>query len=170
MKYALLILALVLTVTACQTMGQRTVTTQGDIPKTRTSGNPLADCTNTTTRRVVELANDARDDEGLNELYCDRALARVAQRHAQDMCDHNYLSHTSRDGRTMVDRVDEAGIDYMALGENVAMGQRTPERVHTGWMDSEYHRANILNDMFSRLGVGYVECGGQPYWVQVFAN
>lgn len=168
MKYAFIILAVALT--ACQTAGQRTVTTQGEIPKTRTSGNPLADCTSSTTRRVVELANEARADEDLNKLYCDRQLARVAQRHAQDMCEHNYLSHTSRDGRSMVDRADEAGIDYMALGENVALGQRTPERVHTGWMNSEYHRANILNDMFSRLGVGYVACDGQPYWVQVFAN
>jgi uncharacterized protein YkwD len=157
--------------TACQsTTAQRTVTTQGDIPKTRTSGNPYGDCHSQTTRRVVELANGARSGEDLNQLYCDRELARVAQRHAKDMCDHDYVSHTSRDGRSMVDRVDQAKIDYMAVGENVAMGQKTPEHVHEGWMGSELHRANILNDMFSRLGVGYVECGGQPYWVQVFAN
>ena len=94
----------------------------------------------------------------------------MAQAHADDMCEKSYLSHTSQDGRTMVDRARAAGFDFMTLGENVAMGQPSPEVVHENWMDSKYHRKNLLNPEFSRLGVGYAPCNGEPYWVQVLAN
>jgi uncharacterized protein YkwD len=163
MRYTILLAVALLVACSGQ---QRQVTAHGDVPKTRTSGDPYAECDRPQTRRVVELANGERDAT----LYCDRELAAIAQRHADDMCEHGYLSHTSRDGRTMQDRADRAGVDYMALGENVAMGQPTADRVHEGWMGSPNHRANIVHEMFSRLGVGYAPCGGQPYWVQVFAN
>jgi uncharacterized protein YkwD len=58
------------------------------------------------------------------------------------------------------------GISYKAAGENIAMGQRTPEEVVTAWMNSPGHRANILNANFTHLGVGYVASGN--YWTQMF--
>lgn len=167
-----IILCMAVFLVACQgpSSQQRVVKVEGEVPKTRTSGNPYAECNSQKTRKVVELANEARDDDGLGELYCDAELAAVAMAHAQDMCEHNYLSHTSRDGRQMQDRAEAAGVDFMALGENVAMGQRSAEQVHANWMDSPGHRANIMREMFTRLGVAYVPCDGTPFWVQVFAN
>jgi uncharacterized protein YkwD len=147
-----------------------TVTTSEESELTHTSGDPYADCRNYTVEQVTREANAVRDDKGLPPLHCAQKLAEIAQAHADDMCEKNYLSHTSKDGRTMVDRARNAGFDFMTLGENVAMGQRTPEQVHASWMDSKMHRRNILNGEFSRLGVGYAACGGTPYWVQVFAN
>lgn len=168
MKYIILIAAALLLV-ACQNGPQTVVENSGEMPKTRTSGDPYAECDGME-QKVAEHANSARSDEGLNQLYCDRELAKIAQAHAEDMCQNNYLSHTSQDGRTMQDRADNRSVDYMALGENVAMGQRSADQVHANWMDSPGHRKNLLHDMFSRIGVGYAPCGGQPYWVQVFAN
>ncbi len=36
------------------------------------------------------------------------------------------------------------GIKYSAAGENIAMGQRTPEKVVKGWMNSDGHRAKYF--------------------------
>ena len=52
------------------------------------------------------------------------------------------------------------------LPENIAQGQRTPEEVVQAWMNSAGHRANILNNGFTHIGVGYVESGN--YWTQQF--
>ena len=49
------------------------------------------------------------------------------------------------------------------------MGQRTPEEVMDGWMNSSSHRANILNGTFTSIGVGYyVDGAGAAHWVQIF--
>ena len=55
--------------------------------------------------------------------------------------------------------------DYSAAGENIALGQRSPEQVVNAWMNSEGHRANILNARFEYIGVGYADNEG---WVQLF--
>ena len=62
------------------------------------------------------------------------------------------------------------GIDYAYAGENIAMGQRTPEIVMNDWMNSSGHRANILNENFDYIGVGYTMVDGHPYWVQLFTG
>ena len=48
-------------------------------------------------------------------------------------------------------------------------GQKTPEAVMNAWMNSEGHRANILNPNFKKLGVGYrTDSQRTPYWTQLF--
>jgi uncharacterized protein YkwD len=171
MKHCILLFAALL-LAACSTGANTTTitTTTEDSQLTHTSGDPYAECRNDTVEQVTREANSARDDKGMHPLHCATELADIAQAHADDMCEKDYLSHTSKDGRTMVDRARNAGFDFMTLGENVAMGQPTAEKVHSSWMDSRMHRRNILNPEFSRLGVGYAPCDGTPYWVQVFAN
>ena len=117
---------------------------------------------------VRRLANEARGSAG--PLACDPNLAAAARGHAQDMCDRGYFSHTSQDGRSFTDRLDEAGATYRTAGENIAWGQRGPSEVHTSWMNSAGHRRNIMNTSFGRIGVGHVDCGGRPHWVQNFAD
>ena len=58
------------------------------------------------------------------------------------------------------------GLTYRTAGENIAMGYPTPGAVVDGWMNSEGHRANILNPSFTVIGVGYVSEGN--YWTQMF--
>lgn len=38
-----------------------------------------------------------------------------------------------------------------------------------GWMNSDGHRANILNKNYKNIGVGYYQdANGVNYWVQLF--
>ena len=53
--------------------------------------------------------------------------------------------------------------------ENIATGFPDPAGVVTGWMNSDGHRANILNCAYVHMGIGYAVGGtGTVYWTQVF--
>lgn len=55
-----------------------------------------------------------------------------------------------------------------ADGENIARGQTSAQQVTNAWMNSPGHRANILNEDFTHIGVGYVEEGN--YWTQIITQ
>ena len=116
---------------------------------------------------VASLVNAARQDAGLSELELDADLCAAAQARAQEIAQS--FSHTRPDGSSCFTILEELGISYRAAGENIAMGQRTPEEVMDGWMNSSGHRANILNGTFTSIGVGYyVDRAGAAHWVQIF--
>jgi len=118
---------------------------------------------------VVDLVNQERAANGLAALKVNAKLTTVAETKAADMRDNNYFSHTSPTYGSPFDMMKKFGVSYTAAGENIAMGQQTPQAVMTGWMNSSGHRANILNSSFTEIGVGYVTAGnGQTYWVQEF--
>ena len=116
---------------------------------------------------VASLVNAARQDAGLSELELDADLCAAAQARAQEIAQS--FSHTRPDGSSCFTILEEFGISYRAAGENIAMGQHTPEEVMDGWMNSSGHRANILNGTFTSIGVGYyVDGAGAAHWVQIF--
>ncbi len=119
---------------------------------------------------VVALTNEQRRDKGANVLTVDQRLADAAEAKAQDMLDRQYFAHTSPDGRGAAAIVAEAGYDYIAVGENLAMGAFSSERdLVQSWMDSPGHRANILNEAFTEIGVGVVQGAydGEEVWMAV---
>ncbi|RIW35132.1 sporulation protein [Bacillus salacetis] len=117
-------------------------------------------------RQVVELTNQERAKNGLPALKIDTELSKVAREKSNDMQAKNYFSHTSPTYGSPFDMMKQFGIDYRAAGENIAMGQRTPEEVVKAWMNSDGHRKNILSSNFTHIGVGHDANGN--YWTQMF--
>ncbi|PFZ98079.1 CAP domain-containing protein [Bacillus wiedmannii] len=117
-------------------------------------------------QRVVELTNAERAKQGLPALKIDTELSKVARVKSEDMQKNNYFDHNSPTYGSPFDMMKKFGISYTSAGENIAQGQRTPEEVVQAWMNSAGHRANILNNGFTHIGVGYVESGN--YWTQQF--
>lgn len=128
------------------------------------------ECGSAKARRVVHYVNQERRGRDLETLSCSRRLIRLAQDHADDMCQRGYVGHVSPDGVGMAERFERLDVRYSAMAENVAGGQQSAFQVHDGWMHSPAHRRNILHPALRRIGVGYAPCGGQPRWVQVFAG
>lgn len=120
--------------------------------------------------RVLELVNAERAKQGLSALQWHDGLANVAYAHSKDMHDRQFFSHNNPDGKTPFDRIMAYGLSYRRAAENIAAGQKTPEEVMQGWMNSSGHRANILDPNLTSLGVGYYKgsVGYQTYWTQVF--
>lgn len=119
-------------------------------------------------QEVIRLVNKIREENGLNPLAADWQLCRVARYKSQDMKDKGYFSHQSPTYGSPFDMMKSFGISYRSAGENIAMGQRTPEAVVNAWMNSSGHRANILNSSYTKIGVGYVSDGN--YWTQMFTG
>ncbi|MCY7675209.1 CAP domain-containing protein [Bacillus safensis] len=145
--------------------------------KENTNSNTKADQKDTTAskadsslnafeKEVVELTNKERAKQGLKALSVDSKLSKSARAKSQDMKDKNYFSHTSPTYGSPFDQMKKFGITYKSAGENIAQGQRSPQEVVTAWMNSEGHRANILNKSYTHIGVGYVKSGN--YWTQQF--
>ncbi|MDD2189372.1 MAG: CAP domain-containing protein [Eubacteriales bacterium] len=120
-------------------------------------------------QQVVDMVNKERAAAGLPALKVNTKLAGVAEKKAEDLRDKNYFSHTSPTYGSPFDMMKQFGISYSSAGENIAKGQKTPDSVMNGWMNSPGHKANILNTSFSEIGVGYVtDSNGTTYWVQMF--
>ncbi len=117
---------------------------------------------------VVRLVNLERGKNGLKPLTADWQLSRVARYKSQDMRDNRYFSHTSPVYGSPFQMIKNFGISYRSAGENIAMGQATPQAVVNAWMNSSGHRANILNSSYTHIGVGYVADG--RYWTQMFIS
>ncbi|TDE01611.1 CAP domain-containing protein [Jiangella asiatica] len=137
-----------------------------DHPPATSSPTPT-DSSPTLADEVVELTNEVRDDHGCPVLRADDRLAEAARLHSEDMVERDYFDHTSPDGDGPGERAARAGYDHWS-GENIAMGYATAADVVEGWMDSEGHRANILNCDSQAIGVGVAESDRGLYWTQMF--
>ena len=117
--------------------------------------------------RIVELVNEERAKAGLNPLTLQADVTEAAQVRAVE-CE-TLFSHTRPNGTSFSTALKEAGVSYRGAGENIAWGQKTPEQVMEGWMNSDGHRANILNEKYTSIGVGYYQnAAGRNYWSQLF--
>ncbi|MBQ7400209.1 MAG: CAP domain-containing protein [Clostridia bacterium] len=118
--------------------------------------------------QVLALVNAERAKYGLSSLTYDATLGRAADIRAVEI--KKLFSHTRPNGQSCFTVLDEIGYSYRTAGENIAYGQRSPEEVMTAWMNSEGHRANILGENYTHIGIGVYESGGVIYWSQFFAN
>lgn len=119
--------------------------------------------------QVLQLVNVERSKAGLSKLTMDSTLSAAAQKRAVEI--ETSFSHTRPNGTKFSTVLAEYGISYRTSGENLAYGQRSPEEVVNGWMNSPGHRANILNGNFNKIGIGVHQgSNGTIYWSQLFTN
>ncbi len=141
-------------------------TTSNPSTTTNTTVGPTTNSVSSYENKVLELVNAERKKAGLSTLKMNESLRNVARTKSQDMQTKKYFSHTSPTYGSPFDMMKKFGISYTMAGENIAMGQKTPEAVVTAWMNSPGHRANILKAQYTEIGVGYVASGN--YWTQMF--
>ncbi|MFE6186227.1 CAP domain-containing protein [Streptomyces sp. NPDC056465] len=116
---------------------------------------------------VLSLVNQERAKVGCSPVTASASLTALAQDFSDDMAARDFFGHTDPDGATPWDRADAAGVEGLG-GENIARGQADAQAVMDAWMDSEGHRANILNCDYKTLGVGVHLGSGGPWWTQDF--
>ncbi|WP_219948831.1 CAP domain-containing protein [Salinibacterium sp. M195] len=111
---------------------------------------------------IHSLVNQARWDSGQRGLIRNPAMDTVALNWAKQMAANSTMAHNPNYSTQIPQGWNKAG-------ENVAQGYPTAQTMHTGWMESPGHKANILGS-FTDVGIAFYESGGTTWGVQVFAN
>lgn len=115
---------------------------------------------------VVKLVNQERAKAGLPELMMFPRLSKAANIRIKETTEK--WSHERPDGRSSSTIITDLSIRWNAYGENIAYGQRSPQEVVRGWMNSEGHKKNILSANYKYIGVGVTQKNGVLYWTQEF--
>ena len=117
--------------------------------------------------QIAALVNKERAANGLSALKVSDVMSDAANVRAKEI--QSVFSHTRPDGKSCFTALTEAGVKYTYAAENIAYGQKTPEAVMKGWMNSSGHRANILSAKAQYIGIGVAYKNGTYYWTQFFA-
>ena len=102
---------------------------------------------------LVDDTNASRLTENLGKLTTNPVLERAAQMKADDMASKSYFAHNAPDGKTPWYWFTEAGYDYAAAGENLAVNFTDSKDVTQAWLASPTHRANIMNANYTEIGI-----------------
>jgi len=155
--------------------------------------------TNASASTYLELINNARAQardcgtqghfDAAPPLKWNVHLYNAAREHSADMAKSNYMDHpgsgTDNDitakeenlGRGSIpkERILHNGYPttYITLGENVEGGTAidTPQKAIDGWLNSDHHCANIMNPVFTEVGMAKYsnpEATYTNYWTQNF--
>ena len=106
----------------------------------------------------------------LPPLSENQKLDEAAKAKAEDILAKQYFEHISPSGVGPGDLVKSYGYDFIVTGENLILGNFADEaEAVQDWMDSPGHRANILNERFTEIGVAFVKgtYEGRSVWVGV---
>ncbi len=120
---------------------------------------------------VIILTNEAREKNGeLPFLKENNKLNMSAEQKLQDMFNGQYFEHISPDNISIGDLGEQVGYEYILIGENLALGNFKDDRALVdAWMASPGHRANILNNHYTEIGVavGMGIYEGKNVWMSV---
>jgi hypothetical protein len=100
-----------------------------------------------TESEFVSLINSTRANNGLSALEVDGGLRAHARNHTAAMIANGDIFHSSS-----AELSAAAGSGWSRVGENVGKGQ-APTSLHTAFMNSAAHAANVLGD-YNYVGVG----------------
>lgn len=102
---------------------------------------------------LVDLANEDRQLSQLPTLTVNPALTAAAQAKAEDMAANGYFAHFSPTGISPWQWLEWSGYRFSHAGENLAIDFSDSADVNRAWMASPLHRANILSDNFTEIGI-----------------
>jgi uncharacterized protein YkwD len=120
---------------------------------------------------MFNLINEERQSRGIKPLTFNKLLTKAAEEYAEEMFLNGFFSHYSKiDNSSPAERLERKNVDYFITGENLAFAPDV-QIAHSGLMNSEGHRENILSPEFSEVGIGIID-GGMfgKIFVQEFTN
>ena len=115
---------------------------------------------------AIDETNARRVEHDLPPLTVDLQLCLTARDHSKDMATIGFFSHESpvANKTTFADRARR--FNAAAHGENIFAGNSSGNAAVEAWMNSEGHRANILDASYRRIGIGL----HGKHWTQVFGR
>jgi len=119
---------------------------------------------------ILETNLQRQQNGGLPALTENIKLNEAALAKARDMFLNQYFEHVSPSGVSPGQLVQAYDYNYITTGENLILGNFSSEKeVVQAWMDSPGHRANILNNRYTEIGVAMIKgiYKGETVWIGV---
>lgn len=117
---------------------------------------------------LLHYLNSARARVGALPLDRDPQLDHVAAAHSQDMAKHQFFGHISPYNGGLARRLKRERLSPKISAENIAESA-TPLRIHRNLMASPAHRINMLNPMYTHVGIGVHESSKALIATQIYA-
>jgi hypothetical protein len=115
----------------------------------------------------LRLIKGFRANLGLSTLTVDARLQAAAEKHSQDMFDHQLLTHFGPAlGETSGDRMIAEGAPCFYCGENIASGNTGAKRTFLQWVFSTPHLLGMITPNYDHVGVSRVGF----FWTTDFAQ
>jgi uncharacterized protein YkwD len=113
---------------------------------------------------VRTMINDSRDNHNRSRLPMQTAAAAKAQQWAEHLAACRCLEHSNL--------AEGMPSGWRAIGENVGRGGPggTLRQIHSAFMTSSGHRANVLDTRWTHVGTGVATRGTEKFVVHVFAQ
>nr|BBH89924.1 hypothetical protein KTC_46750 [Thermosporothrix sp. COM3] len=130
-------------------------------------------------QQLLAQINQDRAANGLPAYTWDDGLALSATRHTQTMIQNGELSHQLPSEPGLGQRITAAGVDWRAVGENIAYTTQTNWQgvygVHKSMLNeqppNDGHRKNYLSTTFHRIGISIIiDQTGKLWLTEDFAN
>lgn len=115
---------------------------------------------------ILSLVNDHRASLGLSALELDNQYTSAfAVDHTKYMIEKEQINHDNFGYRSEGIKFHEGA---KVVGENVAYGYDTAEKVMNAWLNSPGHKA-IIEGNYTHTGFGVMKCPkGRSYYTQLF--
>ena len=112
-----------------------------------------------------------RQNNGLGSVAIDPDLMKLAEAQSQAMASHNKLDHDVK--APLAQRLNASGYPATLAVENVSAGYHTLAEAFSGWRDSPPHRANMLKNGVTKLGIAASYAPNTKYkvfWTLILAS
>jgi len=135
---------------------------QSRVEKEHPTSNPPVHDSNMA-HELLDLLNQVRSENGATRLRLSGPLNLAAQKHANNMANHNKLFHLW-EGGTPFSRMREAGYQFQTAGEGVVQGPHSPEGALHAWM-ADLNHYSLLMAHFRDVGFGRAYYDSTQFWV-----
>jgi uncharacterized protein YkwD len=112
-----------------------------------------------------------RQNNGLGGVAVDPELMKLAEQQSQSMASLNKLDHDVK--APLAKRLNASGYPATLAVENVSAGYHTLAEAFSGWRDSPPHRANMLKNGVTKLGIAASYAPNTKYkvfWTLILAS
>lgn len=116
--------------------------------------------------RVFTLTNQNRMKEGHKPLLMFGQMQKATDIRKKELVEFYSSSHARPDGSSCFTVFEDVGLEISPVGENIAKNYPTADRVVEGWMNSEGHYLNMMDENFVHFATGEY----QKHWVQMFGG
>ena len=120
---------------------------------------------------AASMISGYRHNNGLPAVSLDPQLMRMAEAQAEVMAKRNKLDHSA--GEPFNRRLVASGFDAKIAAENIGAGYHTLAEAFSGWRDSPPHKANMLKNGVTKLGIAAAYAPNTKYkvfWTLILAS